>query len=147
KIMRLNDVGTTFRRIGLTIAVAAALIAHSAEGAAQTEGGGSAEQPDFAKLVSQGLELYQAAKYEEAIASFRAAVAIKPDPKLLYNIARSYEKLGRVDESIDAYQKFVDSPGTTAQERAKGLEQIKALRNEKTAREAAKQAENEAPPG
>jgi tetratricopeptide (TPR) repeat protein len=101
-----------------------------------------AEAPDvsadseFSKLVNQGLDQYQATRFEDAITSFKAALAIKPDPKLLYNIARSYEKLGKIDESIDHYQKFVDAPGSTAQDRAKALEQIKALRAEKSAREA-----------
>jgi hypothetical protein len=95
-----------------------------------------AEDADpFNKHVNEGLAAYQAGRYDEAIESFRAAKAMKSDPKLLYNIGRCYEKLGRLDDAIAAYQEFVNAPGTTSQERAKGFEQIKALQAEKGARE------------
>lgn len=88
----------------------------------------------FYNLVNQGLGDYQEGQYDAAIEAFQGAFKIKQDPKLIFNIARSQEKLGRIDEAIKSYREFVERPGTTAQDRAKALAQIKALRIEKAER-------------
>jgi tetratricopeptide (TPR) repeat protein len=121
--------------LALSWLTSARLLAQGTEPPNQAPPG--AEPDAFAKNVNQGLADYQAGRYEQAIESFRTAKAMKNDPKLAYNVGRCYEKLGRVDEAIGAYQEFVNAPGTTSQERAKGLEQIKALQAEKAARDEA----------
>lgn len=91
---------------------------------------------NFDREVARGVDLYGRGDYTAAIGAFHAAFAFKTDPKLLFNIARCQEKLGKIDDAIATYQQFVDSPGTTSQERAKALESMKALRDERDAREA-----------
>jgi hypothetical protein len=52
-------------------------------------------------------------------------------------MAKSYERLGKVDDAISHYQTYVDAPGTTAEDRADALSRIKALKQEQVARDAA----------
>lgn len=86
--------------------------------------------------VATAVEHFEARRYTEAIASFRAAYAIRPEPDLLYNIARSYERNGNVDDALTSYREFIAQPGSTAQLRAKALDNIDALQREKTSRAA-----------
>jgi hypothetical protein len=93
----------------------------------------------FDANVSKGVESYKARKYVAAIKYFRDAYAIKTDPTLIFNIARSYERLGKVEDALANYQAYVDAPGTTSEDRADALSRIKALRQEQAAREAAEE--------
>jgi hypothetical protein len=101
----------------------------------------------FDAAVAKGVENYKARKYNAAIKYFRDAYALKPDPTLIFNIARSYERLGKVEDAIANYQAYVDAPGTTTEDRADALNRIKALKQEQAARDAALNAdEPQAPP-
>lgn len=95
-------------------------------------------QDGFRELVDKGLELYTQKKYDEAIKSFEQAYALRPEPELVYNIARAHEKSLRRDEAIAAYEKFVNLPGTTAELRTKALTAMEALRAEQAALDRAK---------
>jgi hypothetical protein len=55
---------------------------------------------------------------------------------LIFNIARSYERLGKVEDALANYQAYVDAPGTTAEDRSDALNRIKALKQEQAARDA-----------
>ncbi len=88
----------------------------------------------FSEHVENGLKAYKTKRYMAAVDAFRLAYKINPEPTLLFNIARSLERLGEIDDAILHYQTYVDAPGTTAQDRAQALEQIGALRKEKRAR-------------
>ncbi|MFT3838291.1 MAG: hypothetical protein QM723_15010 [Myxococcaceae bacterium] len=56
---------------------------------------GDAERQRQAKvLLDEGLKKYEAAQYEAAIESFKAAYAFAPAPGLLFNIAQAYRLWG-----------------------------------------------------
>ncbi len=62
----------------------------------------------------QAKDLFKAAslqfddgKYELALALFRDAYAKSKRPQLLYNIALSAERVGKLDEAIDGYRRYV----------------------------------------
>ena len=57
-------------------------------------------------LDKQGLQLYREKKYDDALAKFQAAVALKPgDPVLLNNLSFLYYSVGRYNEAVDNLQK------------------------------------------
>jgi tetratricopeptide (TPR) repeat protein len=53
-------------------------------------------------LYENGERLYDEGRYEEAITAFRAAYDLSHRPALLYNVANAYERLGRLQDAIDA---------------------------------------------
>lgn len=124
----------------LVVLLSSAVVVWSAPVAAQ-EGDAA-----FDANVSKGVENYKARKYVAAIKYFRDAYALKPDPTLIFNIARSYERLGKVEDALANYQAYVDAPGTTSEDRADALNRIKALRQEQAARDAALNAEEPSAP-
>jgi tetratricopeptide (TPR) repeat protein len=91
-------------------------------------------------LVEEGLEQYGKRQYEEAIESFKQALEIQEEPELLYNIARSYERLVNSEEALVWYQRLVEMPGTTGELRTKALTNITMLRREINAKKSAQQA-------
>ncbi|WP_437679313.1 tetratricopeptide repeat protein [Sorangium sp. So ce131] len=69
-------------------------------------------------LAGQGWEHFQAGRYEEALAAFRDAEALVHAPSLLYQAARSCERLGRLIEARSFYQRIVDEPLAASAPRA-----------------------------
>lgn len=53
---------------------------------------------------SDGLQLFQQGRFQDARESFQAALALKPDdPDLLYNIGQCYERRGANDQAEKCY--------------------------------------------
>jgi tetratricopeptide (TPR) repeat protein len=65
----------------------------------------------------KGSELYLAEQYEQAVREFEAARVLKPAPELDYNIARCYDRLGRWQEALEAYQRYLSRVGDAADAR------------------------------
>lgn len=97
------------------------------------------EGEDFDALVAEAMENYQAHNYERAIELFTRAYEIRPEPELIYNIARSYERSAQRERAIEAYERFLEMPATTADLRARALSNLTALREEMAALERAEQ--------
>jgi len=116
--------------------------ASSARGEEAGEGE-HAEQPsgDFDALVNEAMERYSARRYEEAIELFQRAYELRQEPELIYNIARSHERLLHREEALQYYQQFLELPGTTGEARTRALNNVTSLRREIAALEAARQAE------
>lgn len=102
----------------------------------------AAQEANFLASVAEGMDLYRAEKYPSAIAAFERAFAIKPKPNLQFNIGRSYERLGKLDEAIVAFEKFLSLPGTLSAARTKAANAISALKQEKAALSAATAADS-----
>ncbi|MBN1206001.1 MAG: hypothetical protein JXB05_13875 [Myxococcaceae bacterium] len=66
-----------------------------------------------AALAREGERLYNAGRYREAAEVLKKAQAAQPNPKLIYNIARSYEQAGDLREALSYYQQYV---GTRTEE-------------------------------
>jgi tetratricopeptide (TPR) repeat protein len=69
-----------------------------------------AQQPDpdgvARQLFENGERLYDEGHYEQAIVAFQEAYALSGRPALLYNMANAYERLGRLEEAIEALNEF-----------------------------------------
>jgi tetratricopeptide (TPR) repeat protein len=50
-----------------------------------------------------GLSLYSSEEYDPAVKEFQAAYAIRPKPRLLFNIGQSYRSLGNAKEALHYY--------------------------------------------
>jgi tetratricopeptide (TPR) repeat protein len=89
-------------------------------------------------------ELYQLGRYREAIAQLEAAIKLDPNgAELLYNLGLVREKLGDVDEAIDAYHRYLKALGPDAdpEEVAKikgAIKRLEGAKSELKAREAKK---------
>lgn len=104
-----------------------------------------APSPEFSELVDRAVQHYGAREYEAAIALFEQAFAIRAEPELVYNIARSYERLARRDDAIREYERFIALPGTTAELRSRALQATAALREEARLEAASRQRAEPAP--
>lgn len=80
------------------------------------------------ELNEQGAALYASRDYRRAVERFLRAYAIDPDPNLLFNIARCYEKLGDREAAIEKYEEFLSLPGADAVGRNRAHESLQALR-------------------
>jgi tetratricopeptide (TPR) repeat protein len=100
-----------------------------------------AQGKSFDEAVKAGMNHYRARQYGPAIARFEEAYRLNPQPELIYNVARAYEKSVKRDEAIAAYQRFLALKGTTAVLRSKALDAMSALRREKVALQKAMQME------
>jgi hypothetical protein len=56
-----------------------------------------------------GQEYYEQGQYKDAIEEFERAYSLDARPKLLFNIAQSYEKLGNLKKSVEYFKKYVNA--------------------------------------
>jgi tetratricopeptide (TPR) repeat protein len=72
--------------------------------------GGDLQTPDamYQARIDAGRKAYSRGDYEGAIVEFKAAFDIKPLGGALYNIGKSYEKMGRYEEAIDYFTQYLD---------------------------------------
>ncbi len=59
------------------------------------------------RMFSQGKAAFDNGRYERALGSFRDAYALSPRPRLLYNIAKAEDKLGRLADAREHYRLFL----------------------------------------
>jgi hypothetical protein len=63
----------------------------------------SAGEAEFRSHYDKALNLYSAEDYEGAIREFQAAYAIKPRPRLLFNLGQAHRNLGNYKEALRFY--------------------------------------------
>lgn len=95
-----------------------------------TTGIEDAREETFKRHVTAGIEAFTAERFGEALEAFQAARAIREVPNLVFNVARCFEKLGRNEEAITAFERFLALPGSEASERTRALKHLQALRDE-----------------
>lgn len=66
------------------------------------------------QLYADGAALFKAGKYRLAIEKFYAAYEAFPDPRLLFNIARSQEAMGNIEQAAKTYEQCVEHPRADA---------------------------------
>lgn len=98
------------------------------------------------ELYLEGVAMYRAGKFGWAISKFKEAYAVYPDPKLLYNIARSHEARGELDEALDYYSRCVSDAATDPRVREKARQRLQRLEVTK-ARSAAAEPNPDPPAG
>jgi hypothetical protein len=69
-----------------------------------------AEASDVQKakeLFGWAQKLYKQARYQEAIAKFEEAYAVRPHPVIFFNIGKCYEQLGETAKAMRAYKDYL----------------------------------------
>lgn len=69
----------------------------------------AAPADDAAEQFDQAELLYREGRYDEAIAILRELIAAYPEPILRFNLGRAYESAGRLEEAIDAYERYLEA--------------------------------------
>ncbi|MFW6023773.1 MAG: tetratricopeptide repeat protein [Myxococcota bacterium] len=96
-------------RLPLVVCLALAVTAASAEG----QDGGSAEgrrDDEMARtLFETGRAYFERAQYDEAAAAFAKAYRLSGRHRLLVNQARALDSSGRVEEAIEALERFLEA--------------------------------------
>lgn len=77
------------------------------EAAPQTPPLDEAQQRELVSLLKQGREAFQRGRYDEALERFERAQALYPGAGIWLRQAQCLEKLNRLDEAIDAYERFI----------------------------------------
>lgn len=113
----------------LTTLMALVFISSATIAAAQDQASAVASD-GYQEHLDRGLAEYEAGHYEPAAEAFEAAYAVRPEPELQYNVARSYERAVKREEAIAAYQRFLELPGTTSETRTRALRAVASLRAE-----------------
>ena len=92
-----------------------------------------------------GSAYYEQANYGDAVKEFNEAYRLSQRPDLLYNIALAYERLGKLDEAIDALGRYLkDKPD--AQDRGIIQTRIENLEKRRDAARDAVEAQPAPPP-
>jgi tetratricopeptide (TPR) repeat protein len=81
------------------------------------------------ELSRRSLGLYNDGDYQGSIQLLETAYGTYPEPVLLYNLGRAYEKLGRTSKAIDEYERYLGAV-PAAPDRAEIERRIEALRRE-----------------
>jgi hypothetical protein len=110
---------------GKTLAVAAlaAALATTRPAVADNRVTGEAQE-----LVKQGAAQYQEGDYARAAATLQQAYALKPAPRLLFNIARALEKAGNSSDSLTYYERYLESGETESDLVRKSQDAVDRLR-------------------
>jgi hypothetical protein len=64
-------------------------------------------EPRFEQVYSLAVKLYKEGHFEPALALLREAYAVRPSPRLLYNLGQTYRKLVRLSEARDCFELFL----------------------------------------
>jgi tetratricopeptide (TPR) repeat protein len=68
------------------------------------------EDPNYERAVEayrRGTELYNEAKFREALESFQEAATLYASPDFQFNIAKCYERLGEYENAIRSYELYL----------------------------------------
>ncbi len=120
---------TKLARRLIALAFATTIVAPPMVATAQDPDDGS-EAPDseYKAYLAKAQDLYSQEDYVGAAQAYQAAYNLKPNPNLLYNIARIYEKAGKFEDAIAYYEKFAKQPDIKLDARKDAIERLKALR-------------------
>lgn len=59
------------------------------------------------EAFAEGQTLYRAGNFAAALSAFQRAEAASPSPAAIYNVARCQERLGRLDEAVASYERYL----------------------------------------
>lgn len=71
-------------------------------------GAASAQSGPLREAYDQGLAAFQARDYETALRRFQRAYELSRSPEFLFNIGLTLERLGRRQEAVAAFQRFLE---------------------------------------
>jgi len=97
-------------RLPLRVALLVAALASVAVPARARAAGSDASRVREARgHYEQAVSYYNLDEFAPALAEFREAYRLKPDPSFLFNIAQCHRKLGETDAALDFYRKYLRS--------------------------------------
>jgi tetratricopeptide (TPR) repeat protein len=99
---------TALRRLPLVVALATIALG-AVTPAARAAGGEAARLREAREHYEQAVAHYNLDEFAPALAEFREAYRLKPDPSFLFNIAQCHRKLGDADAALDFYRKYLRS--------------------------------------
>ena len=83
---------------------------------------------DARQHFTQGMRLYAAGDFAGALGELESAYAISPTSAVLYNIATCLESLGRLDEALDVFDRFIAEANPQASMASNAKARAAALR-------------------
>ena len=83
---------------------------------------------DAQKHIAKATEAHQAGKFDVALTELQAAYALDAQPDLLYSMGQVQVKLGKCDDAVSSYEKFLTSipPAEPANAAKEAINQCKA---------------------
>lgn len=79
------------------------------------------------QLAEQALSAYEEHRYQDAARLYLRAHVLRPDPTLLYNVARCHEHLGQAPAALEFYRRFTSTADAEPALRARALARVAAL--------------------
>ncbi len=116
-----------------TLALATGLLAGQTPPPPAAPAPAASTSQEVERIFAEGAALYKAGKYRAAIEKFEYAYALFPEPNLLYNMARSYEALGELDQALTKYRVCSTHPRATDELKQKALAKIGVLETAQSA--------------
>ncbi len=106
------------------------------------------EDREARSLFQAGQDAFSDGRFEEALASWREAYALTEHPELLYNIATSLDRLGRLEDAAAGYRAFLSAMPRAANRNyvERRIQVIQAQLDARAAEEAAREADPPADP-
>jgi iron complex outermembrane receptor protein len=87
----------------VSVFTAALLVASAAAGQTRDQ------RREFDALLRSAVQHYEAGQAREAIVELERAYAIRPLPRLLYNLGRAHERAGSFTVAVDYYNRFLQT--------------------------------------
>jgi protein phosphatase len=113
--MRRTAIATAFLAVlACTTFAGASAASANAEAGAAVEGGAAVDEAR--QRFSRGLELYEQRDYEGAKREFRAAYALSPNYRILYNLGVCYGQLGDAASAVRSLEKYLREGGDEVRE-------------------------------
>src|SRR5688572_27911975 len=95
---------------------------------AQTQ---TSAQDEVDQLHTEGLVLYRAGKYKQALPKFEEAYRKFPDATILFNVGKCLEALGELDRAIGTYRAVANQPNVDGELVARAKTRIETLETAK----------------
>lgn len=79
------------------------------------------DKAEFGRHYSAAMDAYKHADYAHAIAEFEAAYAIDEQPLLIFNIAQSFRRAGRLADALGKYKEYLQHDPSAERDRVSEL--------------------------
>ncbi len=111
----------TSRLLGLVLLV---LVTRSTVAQGQTQPLSCFTDPPCKALSERAKQQSASGNLAEAFRLYKLAYGVRPDPALLFNLARVLHKQGQEAEAVPYYRQFIESPQADSEQQAKAREYL-----------------------
>jgi len=118
---------------GVVAGVAPAAAAEPAPVGAAPAGPSPAVKAEARERFDTGLHLFEKGENAGALAEFKRAFQLIPNPLVLYNMGLVYAAMNRPVDALDALNQFLAEPGTAGAEQKKHAEEVRAEQDKRIA--------------